>query len=55
MQLGPWGLVHHQKVCTLRIDCYNTLMKSTLEYYNGLYYTNLIPACTELFNNNGAF
>ena len=20
MQLGPWGLVHHQKVCTLRID-----------------------------------
>ena len=23
MQLGPWGLVHHQKACTLRIDYVN--------------------------------
>ena len=27
MQLGPWGLVHHQKACTLRIDYVNYTQK----------------------------
>ena len=35
MQLGPWGLVHHQKTCTLRIDYVN----------NGRLHTKCIIVC----------
>ena len=36
MQLGPWGLVHHQKACTLKIDYVNNGRLHTKIMYNSL-------------------
>ena len=38
MQLGPWGLVHHQKACTLRID----YVQTTHKIYKFAYFDQLV-------------